>query len=89
MNFEEFAPSPMTFGRKSSAVEPSDSSDLPGGAVKGVTTTTAGNISVIPIGNADNDPVAFTDVPVGFVPPFIVRRVMATGTTATVRTVED
>jgi len=56
--------------------------------VKAVVCLTAGNISVIPTTNADNAPVAFVGVNAGFVPPFQVRRVMATGTTCTVMTVE-
>ena len=79
----------MMFGRRSVAVTPNNSADLPGGAVKAIVLMTAGNVSFIPAGNADGDPVSFTAQAAGFIPPFVVRRVMATGTTATVRTVED
>jgi hypothetical protein len=69
-------------------VTPSDSADLDPAPVKAVVCLTAGDISVIPTENADNEPVAFEGVSAGFVPPFQVRRVMATGTTCTVMTVE-
>jgi hypothetical protein len=89
MNVDEFVPSLSTFGRKARAVTPSDVADLPAGKVKAVVLLSAGNVSVIPADNADNEPVSFTDVPAGFIPPFVVRRVRATGTTATVATIED
>lgn len=78
-----------SFGAKARAITPSDSADLNPAPVKAVVCLTAGNISVIPTGNADNAPVAFVGVSAGFVPPFQIRRVMATGTTCTVMTVED
>lgn len=78
----------MFFGRRSVAVEPSDSADLPGGPVKAIVLITDGDVSFVPPGNADNDPVTFTGRAAGFIPPFVVRRVLATGTTATVRTIE-
>ncbi|MCU1418778.1 MAG: hypothetical protein JWP32_2952 [Schumannella sp.] len=77
-----------SFGTKSRSVTPNDSADLNPAPVKAVVCLTSGNISVIPTGNADNAPVAFVGVSAGFVPPFQVRRVMATGTTCTVRTIE-
>ncbi|HEV7283909.1 MAG TPA: hypothetical protein VGN75_03555 [Kaistia sp.] len=77
------------FGKKSGAVTPSDSTDLPGGPVKAIVLVTDGNVSFLPPGNANNEPVSFTGMLAGFVPPFHVRRVLATGTTATVRTVDD
>jgi hypothetical protein len=85
--FQSFGATPLSFGRKSSAVTPSDTTDLPNVA-KAVVCLSDGNISIIPASEADTDFVAFVGVSAGFVPPFQVRRVMATGTTATVRTVE-
>jgi hypothetical protein len=75
------------FGRKSRAVTPNDSTDLdPYARVVCVST---GNISVVPVENADNVPVPFLAVAAGFVVPFQVRRVMSTGTTATVYTIDS
>lgn len=91
MSFENFATSPSSFGRKSSAIDPSDTEDLPR-RVKAVVTLTAGDLAIIPYGDTIGsgiDPVEFVDVPAGFIPPYMVRRVMATGTTCEVRTVED
>lgn len=76
------------FGTVSKAVVPSDSADLPSAPVRAVVCLTSGNISVIPANNATAVPVPFVGVSAGFVPPFQVRRVMATGTTCTVMTVE-
>jgi hypothetical protein len=80
--------SSSSYGSKARAVTPSDTVDLNPAPVKAVVCLTSGNISVIPTANADNAPVAFVGVNAGFVPPFQVRRVMATGTTCTVMTVE-
>ena len=77
------------FGVRSRAVTPSDTADLDPYA-QAVTCTTAGNIAVIPKLNEDAGDVvvAYIGIPSGFSPPFQVRRVMATGTTCTVRTVD-
>ena len=91
MNYDNFSPSVSGFGLKSRAVTPSDSTDLPKVA-KAVVTLSAGNLAIIPARDpvdGDIDPVVFTEVPAGFIPPYLVRRVMATGTTCGVRTVED
>ena len=48
---------------------------------------TSGNLSILPADGAEA--ISFIGIPAGFTPPFIVRRVMATGTTSTVATVED
>ena len=86
--FENVAPSVDSFGRRSFAITPNDSADLPE-PVKAVVVLTAGTLSLIPLENDDGDTVDFDDLPVGYVAPFIVRRVMATGTTATVAAVTD
>lgn len=69
--------------RHAAAVVPSDTVDLttPGPIYVGV----AGNLSLIPDGNADAAPIAFTAHPVGWVLDgrLVVRRVRSTGTTAT------
>jgi hypothetical protein len=61
------------------------STDLPSGT-KAVVCLTGGDLTVVPYGNADGDTLSFVDVPAGFVPPYVVRRVTAaTATVATVR----
>jgi hypothetical protein len=87
MSTSDYAASPMSFGRSSRAITPSDTVDIPNGPVKAIVVTQAGTLSILP-SNSDV-PVAFAEVPAGFNPPFQVRRVLATGTTATVFTVED
>ncbi|UXN74489.1 hypothetical protein N8D56_04940 [Devosia sp. A8/3-2] len=78
--------SSSAFGRKGRVVVPSDTVDLDPIA-KGIQVVAAGNLVYVPAGN---DPatgaIAVTDAPVGFVPIHRVRRVKATGTTATVVT---
>lgn len=62
------------------AVTPSDSTDLTHYATA-LYVGTAGNVAVIPINNADGAPVTFTAHASGYM-PVRVRRVLATGTTA-------
>jgi hypothetical protein len=76
-----------SFGRRSRPVTPSDTTDLSPYA-KAIVALSSGNLVLLPVENADGVTVTFTSVPVGFVPPFEVRRVLATGTTATVATVD-
>lgn len=80
-----FQKSPSTFGTLSRAVTPgaTDLDPIP----KGVVCLTPGDITVVPVGNANAVTVAFVGVLAGFSPPFRVRRV--TAATATVYTVED
>lgn len=85
MDLAKFSPSPSSFGRRGAVVTPSDDADLPA-VVKAVVCLTAGNVSVIPADNST--PISFIDVGAGFVVPYQVRRVRATGTTCAVATVE-
>jgi hypothetical protein len=73
--------------RKGKAITPSDTVDLAKYA-SGVVCLTTGNLKLLPVENDDADTVTFTGCAVGFVPPFEVRRVFATGTTATVASVD-
>lgn len=89
MDISEFGTSLTTYGRRSRAVTPNNDADLPNGPAKSLIVTVAGDVSFLPVDNPDNDPVTLTGLSVGNDVPFIVRRVLATGTTATVRTIED
>ncbi|RWD14176.1 MAG: hypothetical protein EOS74_19535 [Mesorhizobium sp.] len=86
--YSDNVPGPASLGRSGRLVVPSDTNDLTVVA-KAVVVGDAGDVSVIPALNADDDVMSFIDAPVGFVVPFQVRRVMATGTTATIYTIED
>lgn len=77
-----------TFGRRGSVVTPSDTVDLEE-LPKAIVVLQAGTLAIIPDGNEDEDVIEFDEVPVGWSPPYIVRRVMATNTGATVATVDD
>ena len=85
--YKNQTPQIYAFARTGRVITPSDASDLSPYA-KAVICTSSGNISVLPIGNADGAVISFVGVQAGFVPPFLVRRVMATGTTATVAAVD-
>ncbi|MDQ0347856.1 spike base protein, RCAP_Rcc01079 family [Ancylobacter vacuolatus] len=88
MDLSTFAPTPTSFPRRGRAITPSNTTDLPFPA-KAVIVVVAGNVVVLPIENPDNEPITFTGCEMGFVVPYQVRRVLATGTTATVYTAES
>jgi hypothetical protein len=78
------AAGPTTFGRKGAVITPGGN-DLPGGVAKAIVCTAEGDVTLVPAGNAVADTITFTACPVGFSPPYQVRRVTAaTGTWATV-----
>jgi len=85
MDYDRNAKTASSLGTVGKVVAPAaaDLNPLP----KAVVCLTAGNITVVPVGNADNGTIAFVGVPAGFVPPFRVRRV--TAATSTVYTIED
>ncbi|WP_299172834.1 hypothetical protein [uncultured Brevundimonas sp.] len=68
-------------GRRAAVVTASDTVDLPIYA-KGLYVGAAGNIRVLTVGGEDGEAVTFANHPVGWL-PVQVRRVLATGTTAT------
>lgn len=75
--------SALTFGRKGAAITPApaDLDPLP----KAVVMTAAGDITIVPHGNANGSTITFTGCTVGFIPPYVVRRVTAcTGTCASI-----
>lgn len=81
--YSSFAPNPSTLGRRGKAISASNSDFS--AVAKAVVCAAAGNITLIPADNPEGEPVTFTDCPVGFIPPYQVRRVTAlTGAWATV-----
>lgn len=80
------ANSGASFGRKGAPITPNDNTDLAEYA-KAIVVTAFGNLVILPVDNADGTTINFTGAPVGFVPPFQVRRVLATGTTASVASI--
>lgn len=83
--FDSYSPSSSSFGRRARIITPGATDLDP--VAKAVVCLTAGNITIVPLGNADAVTITFTGVPAGFVPPYVVRRV--TAATATVATVDD
>ncbi len=68
-------------------VTPSDTADIEP-YPRCIVTLTGGDLAYVPSRNADAAVLSFVDLPAGWVSPHRVRRVMSTGTTATVATVE-
>lgn len=83
--YEAYAKGPSSLGTKGVVITPSDSDLDP--IPKAVVCLTGGNLTVVPMNNANSDTLQFVDVMAGFVPPFRVRRV--TAATATVASVKD
>lgn len=79
---------PLGFARKGRVVAPSNDNDIDP-YPRAIQVVAAGNLVYIPSGNGDSDAITVTAAPVGYTPPHQVRRVKATGTTATVVTVDD
>ncbi len=79
-----FVPSaPYTLAsRVLTAVTPNDNNDLTPFAFRGLYIGGTGNVAVVPVEN-DQTVVTFSAVPVGTILPIQVRKVKATGTTAT------
>lgn len=79
-----------SFGDNAAAVTPSDTVDF-GSYPKAIHVTAAGNLVVLPLKAADDGAhlITYTGVSAGFVVPIRVRRVMATGTTASVASIFD
>jgi hypothetical protein len=80
---------PESFGASGAAVTPSDTVDFTT-YPKAIVVTAAGNLVILPAKNADDGShkITFTSAPVGFIPPYRVRRVFSTGTTASVATID-
>jgi hypothetical protein len=74
---------PTAFGLAGDPISASNN-DLPLNA-RAIVCTTAGNVTIVPFNNEDGTTITFTGCPVGFSPPYVVRRVTAlTGSWATV-----
>jgi hypothetical protein len=88
--FGNFGATLVTYGNNAAAVSPSDTVDFTS-YPKAVVVTAAGNLVVLPLKAVDDGAhlITFTSVPVGFVVPFRVRRVMQTNTTASAAAIFD
>lgn len=81
-------PNESTLGSSGRPVTTSDTVDMAPYA-KALVVLAAGTVKIIPSKNADGAPLAFTDsLPAGTIIPYRVRRVFATGTTATLATID-
>lgn len=76
-------------GRTNTDAVASDTVDLDPYA-KAIMLLTDGTLKILPVGNDDSKPIAWTGtLSAGFIPPYRIRRVFATGTTATFATIDD
>jgi hypothetical protein len=72
----EPAQSPQTYGRRMVAITPG-AEDFPDGPAKAIQCMQEGDITFVPVGNADADTITAEACPVGFSPFARVRRVTA------------
>jgi hypothetical protein len=70
--------------RRTAAITPSDIADNVSGSTVGLLVTAAGNVAFIPKDNADAASIPMLAVAVNTIIHVVARRVLATGTTATV-----
>jgi len=69
-------------GQSVKAITPSDSTDFTGNPYRALYIGEAGDVAVVAIEDASNEPQTFVAVPAGQILPICVKRVMATNTTA-------
>ena len=74
----------QSFGRRGSVITPG-ASDL-ANVAKGIVVLSTGDVTIIPVDNADSGTLTFTGLAAGTVIPYQVRRV--TAATATLATIE-
>ena len=74
------------FGKAGRVVTPSNTTDFEPYAKLYVLTE--GTVSVLPVKNADITPMTTGTLPAGTLLPWVCRRVLSTGTTATLATVD-
>jgi hypothetical protein len=88
--YGNFGLTARAFGNNAAAVATSDTVDF-AAYPKAIVVTVAGNLVVLPLKAADDGAhlITFTAAAAGFIVPFRVRRVMATGTTASAAQIFD
>ena len=82
--YETWLDTPSTLGTSGRIVTPGASDLDP--VAKAIVALTAGDVTIIPVGNANDKPLAFVGVFAGWVSPYRVRRV--TAATATIATID-
>lgn len=75
---------PSAPGISAILVTPNDNADLPRGVCRAIEILSAGNVVTVAQSDPDSGAITRTGYPVGTVIPVCVRRVKATGTTATI-----
>lgn len=80
-------PDESSFGRKGKQITPVDGADMETVA-KGLYVLVGGTVAFIPADNEDDEILTTDELPAGAIVPYYVRRVLDTGTTATVATID-
>jgi hypothetical protein len=76
------------FGEGARAITPSDADANNVVPYAKLYLLTAGTVSVVPAKNTDATPMTTGALPAGHILPWVCRRVLSTGTTATVATID-
>ncbi len=87
-NRDEYGAGLTSFGRKGSAVDLSGGNVTLGESVKAIVVVAEGTVSYRPCGETEGS-IDFGSLPIGYVLPHIPGVIFASGTTATLATVED
>ena len=87
-NIDDTQPSAVTLGKKGSTIDYSGGDVSLGSTVKAVFVCVAGNVVYRPRGEASGS-ITITGAPVGLYLPHVPGLIVASGSTATLCTVED
>ncbi|AZO29425.1 hypothetical protein [Mesorhizobium sp. M1B.F.Ca.ET.045.04.1.1] len=80
-------PNETNFGQRGAQITPNDGVDLET-VSKGLVVLVSGTLVFIPADNEDDETLTYGTLPVGAIVPYFVRRVLDTGTTATVASID-
>lgn len=80
-------PDESSFGRKGAQITPADGADM-ATVAKGLYVLAGGTVAFIPVDNEDDEILTTADLPAGAIVPYYVRRVLSTGTSATLATID-
>lgn len=77
----------VIYGTKGAAIDYSGGNVELGTNIRYVVVTAEGDLVIHPLDNSSGNYVTFTGCPVGFVPPYRVKAIIASGSTASVASI--
>lgn len=86
---EQFAPAPSNLGKLGGMIDYSGGDITLGTTVKAVVVCAAGNVVYYPAGRLTGTAITMTDMAAGTALPHVPGKIVSSGTTATLCTVED